>query len=89
MYVRDVPNDINVGVLIFPGRQKWKNDWHVGIPDAKFPQPVLRKKVQGAMIHAVETEADRRSVIHRITGAIVLMVMYLGLLVGLQSYLLT
>lgn len=36
------------------------------------------------MIHAVETEADRKSRIHRITGAIVLTAMYLGTLVGLQ-----
>jgi len=39
------------------------------------------------MIHAIETEADRKSLIHRITGTVVFAALYLSALVGLQAFL--
>lgn len=39
------------------------------------------------MIHAVETEADRKSRIHKLTGTVVLTALYLGVLVSVQALL--
>lgn len=41
------------------------------------------------MIHATFTEAEKATAIHRVTGLIVMSVAYVGVLIGLQTFLFT